>query len=90
MYLHLGGERNLRTSEILGIFDLDTASVAVLTKDYLKKAQQKKELFSAKEELPKSFVVAVQKSKENTYRQTVWFSQISSAVLKKRCKEHDR
>ncbi len=90
MYLHLGGERNLRTSEILGIFDLDTASVAVLTKDYLKKAQQKGELFSAKEELPKSFVVAVEKLKENTYRQTVWFSQISSSVLKKRCKENSR
>ncbi len=92
MYLHLGGESNLRKSEILGIFDLDTASIAQDTKDYLKKAQQKGELLSVSDELPKSFVVSAQrysKEKNQTERpkQQVWFCQISAAVLKKRCKE---
>ena len=83
MYLHIGAEVNLRKSQVIGIFDLDTASISPLTKGYLKEAQQNGFLHSANEELPKSFVVI--QEKDGT--QSVWFSQISASVLKKRCGE---
>lgn len=81
MYLHLGAEVNVRKKEIIGIFDLDTASQSMLTRDYLKSAQKGDYLTSVNDELPKSFVVL---QKENG-AQAVYFSQISAAVLKKRC-----
>ena len=34
MYLHLGQESIVRTRDILGIFDLDTASLSRHTRDY--------------------------------------------------------
>ena len=83
MYLHIGGEINLRKREIVGIFDLDTASTSPLTKYYLKEAEKKKRLHSVNEELPKSFVVTQGEDGE----QSVWFSQISASVLRKRCGE---
>lgn len=36
MYLHLGQESIVRTRDILGIFDLDTASLSRHTCDYLR------------------------------------------------------
>lgn len=83
MYLHLGAEVNVRRNEIVGIFDLDTASETPLTREYLKIAQKGSYLHSVNEELPKSFVVL--QKKDGT--QEVYFSQISAAVLKKRCKQ---
>jgi hypothetical protein len=83
MYIHLGQETVVKNKDIIGIFDLDTASVSPLTKGYLKEAQQNGFLNSVNEELPKSFVVL----QESDGSQSVWFSQISASVLKKRCGE---
>ena len=38
MYLHLGQDTILRTKEILGIFDLDTATLSKHTRDFLARA----------------------------------------------------
>ena len=35
MYLHLGGDVVVRSSDIIGIFDIENTSVSKLTKEYL-------------------------------------------------------
>lgn len=57
MYLHLGQDTTVRTSEIIGLFDLDTASLSRHTRDYLTGAEQSGRVINVTEELPKSFVV---------------------------------
>lgn len=78
MYLHLGQESIVRTKDILGIFDLDTATISKHTRDYLTAAEKKGRVVNVTPELPKSFIVT---TGENP---TVYISQISAGTLKKR------
>ena len=78
MYLHLGQDTILRTKDILGIFDLDTASLSRHTRDFLARAQQEGRVVNVSAELPKSFIVT---GGENG---RVYISQISAATLLKR------
>ncbi|MEF9852414.1 MAG: DUF370 domain-containing protein [Hydrogenoanaerobacterium sp.] len=79
MYLHLGQETVVRTSEIIGIFDIENTSLSRSTRGYLAQAEKKGFVVNVSYELPKSFVVCSEKG-----RQRVYISQISSATLKKR------
>ena len=83
MYLHLGQDTILRTKDILGIFDLDTASLSRHTRDFLARAQQEGRVVNVSVELPKSFIVTVRQPP------TVYISQISAATLKKRSGQID-
>lgn len=79
MYLHLGADTVIRTEHIVGIFDLENATVSKATKRYLAAAQKAGQVVNVTMELPKTFVVCAEK--KNT---TVYISQISSSTLKKR------
>lgn len=79
MYLHLGQDVVVRHQDILGIFDLDNASVSRITRLYLSAAQKNGSVVTVTNELPKSFVVTEEKGNV-----TVYISQISSTTLKKR------
>lgn len=78
MYLHLGQESIIRTRDILGVFDLDTATVSKHTRAFLATAEKRGQVVNITTELPKSFIVATGAS------QTVYISQISASTLKKR------
>ena len=41
MYLHLGQDTVIKTDEVLGIFDLDTATISKYTREYLAQAEKK-------------------------------------------------
>ncbi|MBQ9784396.1 MAG: DUF370 domain-containing protein [Clostridia bacterium] len=77
MYLHVGNNQNIRTREIVGIFDADTATVSAVTKKYLSVANSRRAVEFASEEIPKSFVLY--KGLDGEYR--ICFSQLSSASL---------
>ncbi|MEG1153062.1 MAG: DUF370 domain-containing protein [Ruthenibacterium sp.] len=81
MYLHLGQESIIHTRDILGIFDLDTASISKNTRDFLARAEKKGSVVNVSTELPKSFIVTVG---ENA---AVYISQISTPTLKKRSRK---
>lgn len=74
MYLNIGADVLVRSDEIIGIFDLDSASTAADTKNLLKNAEQNKALTQAGYELPKSFVL--------TADGKIYLSQFSSNVLR--------
>ena len=57
--LSLGGGVSAPTCDILGIFDMDTATVSPVTKKFLNTAQKRGAVEVVGEELPKSFVVLV-------------------------------
>lgn len=57
MYLHLGQDTILRTKEILGIFDLDTATLSKHTRNFLARAEKDGRVVNVTGELPKSFIV---------------------------------
>lgn len=80
MYLHLGNDKIVKKSEIVGIFELDGKITTDQTKEFLKVAQEKNILESAGEDLPKSFVITNGKNGDRVY-----FSHISVSSLMKRC-----
>ena len=78
MYLHAGNNKILRSSRIIGIFDLDTSSRGDDTKEYLRAAEKNGLAESAAEELPKSFTLY---EDEDGKTARVMFSQISTSAL---------
>jgi hypothetical protein len=42
MYLHVGNQKNIRRKDIIGIFDMDNATISSLTRKYLNEEQRKK------------------------------------------------
>ena len=86
MYLHVGNNKNIRESAIIGIFDMDNATVSSVSRKYLSAAQKKGLVESAGYEIPKSFIV---------YRDgddiKVCFSQLaSSSLLGRQIQKSDR
>lgn len=79
MYLHLGKGTVVRTSSIIGIFDLDITSQSHLTRKYLNMAEKSGYVINTAEDIPKSFVVC----SEGTKRQ-VYLSQMATSTLLRR------
>ena len=76
MYLHIGNKKNIRISNIIGIFDTDNATVSSTTRKYRSRAQKEGNVISATDDIPKSFVLY----RENGSYQ-ICFSQLSSSSL---------
>ena len=84
MYLHLGNDISIRTRDIIGIFDLDTATTSKDTRDFLRRCEDNDIVTNVSDDLPKSFVLC----RYNGEIQ-VFISAISSATLKKRATIND-
>ncbi len=80
MYLHIGKETIIKTNDIVGIFDLDTATISKSTRNYLSVAEKSGDVINVTSELPKSFIVC----KEPDGKRKIYISQISSSTLNKR------
>ncbi len=79
MYLYLGTETVVLSNDVIGVFDIDAVTVSKKTRDFLKQAEQKKQVINVSYELPKSFVVC--QKKQDT---KVFISGINSSTIKKR------
>ncbi len=80
MYLHLGMDKVITFEEIIGIFDLDTTTVSKSTRNYLTMAEKAGKVENVCTDLPKSFIVCIDKDGN----EKVYISQISSSTLLKR------
>ena len=76
MYLHVGNNKNIRIRDIIGIFDADTATISSVTRKYRTAAEREKAVLSAKDEIPKSFILYRENGKF-----MICFSQISTSAL---------
>lgn len=79
IYLHLGESTVVKTSTVLGIFDMDTSTVSKPTRDFLNLSEKKGNVINVSYELPKSFIVCNENGSLKVY-----ISQISSATLQRR------
>ena len=83
MYLHLGQDYVVHTRDIIGIFDIDSSSVAKNTRQFLRRAEEEGAVVTVSGELPKSFVLT------DFPVQTVFVSPISAPTLQRRCERLD-
>ena len=83
MYLHAGNNKIIRTKSIIGIFDMDNATLGADTRTFLKKTEKAGDLEISKEEIPKSFILY----EKETDRAAVCISQLSTVSLASRIKK---
>lgn len=87
MYLHAGSGCTIRTRDIIGIFDMDNATVSSITRKMLSEMQKQNRVESAAEELPKAMIL-YRDGKRNTTK--FCLSPLSSAALRGRCDEEEK
>ena len=82
MLIHLGQDFVVRDREILGVFDLDTATDAgqkeKLTDAFLRRAQLEGAVVDVSGAMPKSFVLT------DFAGETVYITQLSTGALRRR------
>ena len=79
MYVAFGKEKLVFSKDIVAIFDLDITSQSYLTRKFLREAEKAGNVENAAEDIPKSFVVCKEKT-----RNVVYLSQMATATLAKR------
>ncbi len=85
MYISIGGDMAVRDRAIIGIFDLDGASLSQKTMDYLRSVEEDGGLISVTEDVPKSFLVTEEYGMERVY-----FTQLSAGTLEKRAEKQSQ
>jgi hypothetical protein len=75
MYLNAGNEEILKKN-VIGVFDLDTATVAKKTRDFLAAAEKQGNITLLTYDIPRSFILTVENG-----AQRVYLSQYSAATL---------
>ncbi|MBQ9269637.1 MAG: DUF370 domain-containing protein [Oscillospiraceae bacterium] len=81
MYINIGGDMAVRDRSLIGIFDLDGASLSKKTMEFLKSAEEEGGLINVTEDVPKSFLLTEEYGMERVY-----FTQLSAATIEKRTK----
>ena len=79
MYLHIGNGNSVKRKNIIGIFDLDTATVSKITKDFIGKRQKEGAVTYLDSDLPRAFILL---DEEDGIK--VRLSRISTSGLKQR------
>ena len=79
MFLHVGNNKNIRLSSVIGIFDMDNTTISKHTRKYLSHRTKDKQVVNVSMDLPKSYIVCSKKGKV-----TVYVSQLSPKTLQKR------
>ena len=81
-YIHLGRDYVLNDRDIIGIFNLETTTISPRGREFLNYAQKNGAVVSLSDELPQSYVLA-----DGGVVDTVYLSELSSAVLRRRAEK---
>ena len=81
MYIHLGRDYVLNDRDIIGIFNLEATTISPRGREFLNYAQKNGAVVSLSEELPQCYVLA------DAPVDTVYLSELSSAVLRRRAEK---
>ena len=82
MYIHLGRDYVLNDRDIIGIFNLENTTNSPRGREFLNYAQKNGAVVSLSDELPQSYVLA-----DGGVVDTVYLSELSSAVLRRRAEK---
>ena len=77
MYLHLGSNVSVPVEDIIAVFDMDNATTAKSTREYLKAAEDEGMVAAVGGDLPKSLVVCCPRGSW----QRVYISPLAPATL---------
>ena len=80
MYLSIGNDMAVRTSSVIGIFDLDNTTVSKRGREFLS-AAEKEGLVVPCDDLPKAYILTAEYGLNKVY-----LTSLSSATLEKRLK----
>ena len=84
MFLHVGNHKNIRIKDVVGIFDMDNATLSSVTRKFLSEKQKQLLVEIAAVELPKSFILF---EENGLYK--ICFSPLSSSALRGRMSEFE-
>ncbi len=79
MFLHVGNNKNIRERDVIGIFDMDSATESTVTRKFLGEKQKQLLVEIAAVEIPKSFILF-----EENGLSKVCISPLSSSALRGR------
>lgn len=79
MFLHLSKNESVRRSEVVGIFDIDNASLSKDTRNLMKNMQETHKTVSLCDDLPKTLVLC-----DNELTDTLYITQLSAETVGKR------
>ncbi len=82
MFIHIGNGKSVLKSSVIGIFDLDTATVSKTGKDFINRKEKEGLVEYDDFDLPRSFLLV---EEGDIYK--VKLSRISTLGLKERVKE---
>ena len=57
MYVHIGPNKAVRREDVISVFDLDSSTVSVFTREFLKNAEKEKRVVLLSYDLTKSFIL---------------------------------
>ncbi len=73
MYVHIGPSKAVRKEDIISVFDLDSSTVSVFTRNFLSKAEKENRVVLLSYDLPKSFILMRD--------ETVYLSPFNSSTI---------
>lgn len=79
MYVPIGSDFSVRSSSIVGIFDLDNTTTSVKTRAFLSEAEQRGEVIDISNDIPKSYVIT-----EEFGLRRIYLTQFYANALEKR------
>ncbi len=79
MYIPIGNDMAVRSSAVVGIFDLDKCSYEKRTREFLRAAEENGQVVPVTDDLPKSFVLTAEYGLHRVY-----LTQFNSAAMEKR------
>ena len=80
MYLSIGNDMAVRTSSVVGIFDLDNTTVSARGREFLSKAEREGQVIPC-DDLPKSYLLTAEYGLNKVY-----LTPFSTQTLEKRLK----
>lgn len=85
MYIHIGGDRLVRSADLVGVFNIERTTVSPDTRSYLSHAAKRNAEVSCTDDFPRSFVVTFDKAQLD---ERVYISRVSPATIAQRFGEN--
>ncbi|MBO4501665.1 MAG: DUF370 domain-containing protein [Clostridia bacterium] len=83
MFIHIGKDQSVEEKDIVGVFDLENATVSKETRRFLSSMQEQMKTVSLCDDLPKTFVLC-----DDELSESVYITQLSPAVTLNRTRRN--
>ena len=85
MYLHIGNGKSVKKTEVIGIFDLDSATVSKITRNFIGERSAAGRVEYRYDDLPRAVILLRDERGEDALK----LSRLSSGVLRARAESDD-